>query len=256
MLVKLFVLGCPGSGKSTAARYIAMLVRDKGCSTIHINDYEILYEMFQSDAKTADEKFRSVDYGGFDVLDPTVYNKALLQLEQEVQRSYSEGNELIIIEFARDDYSKALKQFSDGFLQDAYFLFFDAQADVCIKRILHRVIHPATKDDHFVPEYIVKAYRHKDNRQYIASGLKTDYGIIDERVKIIDNTLASLKFFTEIARFVENILKQEMDVSKGTEHLPKISVSMPIDDPNHKVHGSQDTEPIHMPTTVDELTES
>jgi len=47
MTVKVFILGRPGSGKSTAARRIAKLVQHKGWSPVRISDYDILYNMFQ-----------------------------------------------------------------------------------------------------------------------------------------------------------------------------------------------------------------
>ncbi len=248
MTIKLFVLGCSGSGKSTAAHYIIMLARNAGYSAIRVNDYEILYEMFQADIKAGGNKFLRVDYGGFDVLDPSIYDAALMQVEQKVQRSYSEGNELIIIEFARGDYSRALQLFSDDFLRDAYFLFLDSDPDICIRRIHNRVIHPATIDDHFVPEHVVKTFLHKENKQYIASHLKTDYGISEERVKIIDNAGASMSFFKEVTQLAEGILRQELSASIETEKLPRVSAPASITKPKQKDQGLQETEPMHIMT--------
>src|SRR5713226_3690176 len=111
MTVKLFVLGCAGSGKSTAAHHIVGLAQDAGYSAVHISDYGFLYEMFQADIKAGGKKFRTAEpaeYKGFDVLDPAVYDKALMQLEQAVPLSSSQANDFIIIEFARHDYSRAL----------------------------------------------------------------------------------------------------------------------------------------------------
>ena len=51
MVVKVFVFGCPGSGKSTASSYIEMIARDKGekWSTFRINDYGFLDDWFHVD---------------------------------------------------------------------------------------------------------------------------------------------------------------------------------------------------------------
>lgn len=204
MLRKLFVLGCSGSGKSTAARYINMLVRDIGWSAIHISDYRILYDMFQND--TAGKRFRRVAYDGFDVLDPYVYDKALLQIEREVLCLHSKANGLILIEFARDDYGKALKLFGDGFLRDAYFLLLDCDPDICIQRIRLRAICPRTSDDHFVPEHIVKTYRRKENRSYITLSLKKDFAIDDQYIEVIDNIGSCNEFGEKLKHFVENKL--------------------------------------------------
>src|SRR4249919_3065417 len=114
MVVKLFVLGLPGSGKSTVTRHISNYARDRQWSTTHFSDYAILYEMFQEDKK---RQFKPAEFGGFDVLDLTVFDIALKKLEQEVNRhiSSTKSEELLLIEFARNDYQKAFHQFSDEF---------------------------------------------------------------------------------------------------------------------------------------------
>ena len=84
MAVKIFVLGLPGSGKSTVCRHIAEYITIyPGWSAFRINDYHILYKMFEED--TEGKYFRSIpEYGGFDVLNPIALNIALQRLEQEV----------------------------------------------------------------------------------------------------------------------------------------------------------------------------
>src|SRR5690242_4541623 len=106
MAVKLFVLGCSGSGKSTAANYTIMLAKNAGYSAIRLNDYEILYKMFNAEIKSPSRRFGYTLYGGFEVLDPTLYDEALMYLEKVVEELHSQIDQLIIIEFARVDYSK------------------------------------------------------------------------------------------------------------------------------------------------------
>src|SRR5579864_2478795 len=104
---KLLVLGCSGSGKSTVARYIEVLARDRRWSADFINDYSILYAMFRADSKY--EKFRPAAHNGFDVLDMSVYDIALDELIRQAQNLTMKAgeNELVIIEFARCDYGEA-----------------------------------------------------------------------------------------------------------------------------------------------------
>src|SRR5206468_9524195 len=116
MGVKLFILGRPGSGKSTAARHLNYLMRCQAWSVKHFNDYDILLEMFQAD--TEHKKFRPTPHNGFDATDFTVFDDALKELEKRVQAEVARVN-LLTIEFARDDYRMALKQFSADFLQDS-----------------------------------------------------------------------------------------------------------------------------------------
>ncbi len=211
--MKLFLLGLPGSGKSTAAGWAQVIVRDhkdKGWSIFRINDYDILYDMFQKDSNH--EKFRSIEHGGFDILDLTVFDLALKELEKQVRNHIIQtpnAKQLILIEFARDNYKEALKQFSSDFLQDAYFLFLDADIQTCKQRIDQRVANPLTPDDHFVSEYIFEVYYDKDNRQYVSSSLITDFGINAERVQVIDNTGSWQNLTEKVTQFVNFIFSQQ-----------------------------------------------
>ncbi len=180
-VIKLFVLGLPGSGKSSVARYISTYARDRRWSTTHINDYEILYQMFREDAQG---QFEPADFGGFDVLDLTVFDAALKKLEQELKIHILsvESNELILIEFSRNDYQRAFQQFSHPtFLKDAYFLYLDTNIETCKRRIRERITHPTTSDDHFVSEYIFGAYYHGDNGRCLSNILEKDYQLDKER---------------------------------------------------------------------------
>ena len=49
MAITVFLLGRPGSGKSTAAHFIDLLARQQGCSTTHLNDYPFLFIQFEAD---------------------------------------------------------------------------------------------------------------------------------------------------------------------------------------------------------------
>src|SRR6266702_5803905 len=192
MVKKVFLLGLPGSGKSTAARYIEKLAQRNNWSSIRFNDYAILYEWFQADADG--RRFSAIEYDGFDVHDHSIFDEALKEVERRVVRREKvscEKNQLIIIEFARADYCKALGLFSPMFLKNASFLFVDADIPNCIQRIKERVAHPRTPDDHYVSDYIFEAYYQKDNRQYLASTattLKSCCEIEEESIHVVDNT--------------------------------------------------------------------
>ena len=215
MVVKLFILGRPGSGKSSAARIIATIAQCRGWITFHINDYDILKEMAQADS--AQKNFRYTEPRGFAVRNFSVLDVALRELEKRAQHLSLEQDTLIIIEFARDDYSKALKWFSPGFLQDAYFLFMHLDLDTCVQRIQKRITYtytdPPISDNHYVSEEIVRGYYQKDNRQYIQDGFKTDYGIM-KLIRIIDNSGSLLELLDKVLWFVDIIFWQENGGSK------------------------------------------
>jgi adenylate kinase family enzyme len=204
---KVFVLGLPGSGKSTTARYIAMLAEDRRWHSFRISDYDILYAMFKDDTE---HKFRPTEHGGFDVLNIEVFDEALQELERSVEdwinKTPSEDS-LILIEFAREDYLKALKQFDSGFLNNSYFLFINVNIPTCISRIRERVLHPITPDDHFVSEYIFDAYYQKDTQQYEDSilNLCTDR----TRIKVINNIDSYDCLADKVKQFVDFIFQPE-----------------------------------------------
>jgi thymidylate kinase len=203
MAVKLFVLGLPGSGKSSVARFISIYARDRLWLTTRINDYAILYEMFQNE-------FEATEFGGFDVLDLTVFDIALKKLEQQVNRySSTNPNEIILIEFSRNDYQKAFRQFSKEFLQGSYFLYLAADIETCKRRIRERFTHPTTSDDHFVSEYIFGAYYHKDNGQAIPQILERGYCIDKQRIEVIDNNGSLSESIARINKFVDTIYEQK-----------------------------------------------
>ena len=216
--VKLFVLGMPGSGKSTIARHIVNHVNQEHqeWTTTHFNDYEILHQMFEKDE---DNLFWPAEYGGFIVRELSVYNEVLKKLEEKVNNFCSTKNDfvIIVIEFARSDYREALQQFNREFVLGACFLFLDADLDICIERIHERTAHPKTKDDNFVPETVFTRYRGKDSKQYLSSDLKTEYEISDDyRVKIIDNARRFEDIKEEVNQFIELIFAQETDRSTSS----------------------------------------
>ncbi len=215
MLVPFFVFGCPGSGKSTAARCVEMIVRDKGeeWSTFRINDYKILDGWFHDDIEHT--KFRPREYGGFDILVPELYDEALQVLKCKVQEyEPSKENEFIIIEFARCDYQSALEQFGREFMQGAYFLFLEADIETCVQRIFERVHKPVrTLDDHFTSEFVFECYRqrYKDFIAHNTCTLKTMYRVDEQNIRIVDNSAAcsNQDLYNEMSDFVDHIISNQ-----------------------------------------------
>ena len=219
MTVKLFVLGLPGSGKSTVAREIEDYIGKKGVRLRRINDYIILEQMFHDDAKC--EQFRPAENGGFDILDLTVFDTALKMLEkvtkQYILPAIPEG--MILIEFARNDYRKAFQQFSNEFLQDSYFLYLDTWLEICKQRIRNRITNPNNPDDYNVSEYIFEAYYNKDNGKDLYDILEGGYQIDKQLVKIIDNNSSLGVVLQKIAPFIDAIIASEL-ARRGTSAHP------------------------------------
>jgi energy-coupling factor transporter ATP-binding protein EcfA2 len=210
MVVKLFLLGRPGSGKSTAARYIELLVKDREWSVISLNDYKFLQDLFHADI---DHKlFRPVGPPGcdaFDVINFDVLDLALTKIKQAAEDYLYHERKLILMEFARDEYSKPLKLFGHDFLHDAYFLFLEANVDICLQRIRDRALYPATQDDHFVSEDILRNYYRKNNKDYMASTFARDFDFEKERIAIIDNMGSWKEFGLQVKSFIEYVITRE-----------------------------------------------
>src|SRR5581483_3241854 len=137
VMIKVFLLGRPGSGKTTAFHYIERCAHKKNIHSTRFREYKILYNMFQ----TGHSEFREAEHGGFDIVDFSVVDKSAKQLEDEIQRytdSKAQQDELLFIELVRENYEHSLHCFSDSFLQDSYVLFIEADLETCIQRIHYR----------------------------------------------------------------------------------------------------------------------
>ncbi len=209
MSIKLLILGLPGSGKSTIARHVISYVgkQKSDCHIARINDYDILYAMYKADKEG---KFRPAGRDGFDVLDHSMLDTALKTAEQTTHNHVQAVFKpiLILIEFARDNYSQALQQFSPDFLRGAYFLFLDASIDVCKARVKERVAHPQTPDDHEVSDFIFASYYDKDSAHVLSANVIADHGIEQQRVKALDNNGSFDDIRGEVENFVDAIVKR------------------------------------------------
>jgi hypothetical protein len=230
MIITVFLFGCPGSGKSTAARCIEMVVRDTGkdWAACRVNDYKILDEWFHADSEFT--RFRPREYGGFDILDPDIYDEALQVLKRQVHEHIpSRENEFIIIEFARCDYQNALELFGKDFLQDAHFLFFEAEIEICVQRIHDRVHKPIkTLDDHFTSEFVFESYRqrHKDYISSTVSMLKTVYSVNERKIGIVDNSAA--RSFQNLQKGMKDFVEYSMSNQTAEKHTgPLILANKP-----------------------------
>jgi len=217
MSIKLFLLGRPGSGKSTAFHSIASYVPEQfyGWSVTRFNDYQILEQMFSHQnlypMMHRHKMFHATEHGGFDVVNFSVLDSALKNIEDEARKiSSPKREELITIEFARDNYDEALKQFHSSFLEDAYFLFINADVKTCIQRVRVRVTEPPTLDNHFVSERILNGYY---NKQHIPSTIVTNKGVKIQRsrVKVISSECSLNDFTIKVEHFIDDIFAHECD---------------------------------------------
>jgi hypothetical protein len=202
MPVKLFILGRPGSGKSHAARCFELDVKIRDGSSFRINDYEFLKRQFFFDKDHI--RFDPVGDKGFVVRDSTVLDEALVDVREKASACCeSEMYDLVIIEFARPNYSEALQKFGKKNLQDAYFLFIDADLTTCFERIQIRAANPQFPDDIFVPKEALDLLYTEDNRLYMSVGLATDFKLQDRQIRYIDNMGSIADFEAQLSEFFQ-----------------------------------------------------
>jgi dephospho-CoA kinase len=219
-----FLLGRPGSGKSSVAQLISMFARDKSWITHHIYDYKPLQEMFLEEVaeeeEIAHEKRTFNPKGpkgcqGFDVVDFSVLDRVLeimadkvrAEVKKKVQAS-PEENMLFLLEFARDDYSHALQRFGCDLLDDAYLLYLHVDVETCIDRIHRRVdcdcrSHPYA---HFVSDNIMRSYYRNEDwsdgrlQEYLALLQSRDISVNSRE---IDNTGSHQILQKEVKQWVD-----------------------------------------------------
>lgn len=223
MSIKLFILGRPGSGKTTASRYVKEYLRQQfnNWSIVCYNDYDILQQMFLREKlfPPKQKRFEAKELGGFDVLDFTVLDEVIRVIEKTVRAySYKKKEELVIIEFARQDYNQALHLFSDSFLRDSYFLFLDSDVKTCVQRVKDRVTVPPTPDNHFVSENILTGYYGK---QFIPHTIKTKKGVnvAKDRIKLVSNRGDLPEFHLKVENFIDYVMA---DSSSTTQQHSKV----------------------------------
>ncbi len=210
MVVKLFVFGLPGSGKSTVSRSIVDHVHRtyKKWYARRICDYNLLYSMFERDNER--KNFHPEKPNGFYVTNPVMYTDALKLLEQSANQVRPTSNQLLVIEFARSDYLNAIKTFESSFFYNSAFIFLYADIDTCLERIAQRVKHPHYfLDDHFVPDRTLGRFESASTKQYpqlFRDSLVNDYRGKNSPFSIIDSSGSKHDTLTQTNLFIDKLI--------------------------------------------------
>ncbi len=183
-----FVIGRPGSGKSSAATLILELAKKRELSAQWINDYTILQQWFLADVHH--ERFEPLPHNGFNAIDMRVMDEVLVDLEKQAVAS---GAEFVLLEFARDEYRRSLRFFSSALLQAAYYIYLEAEVEICLQRIRDRVLFSQHTSDHpTFPEEKFRKYYGKDNLPYIQGTFAGEFGVPSSHILGIETSSLSL----------------------------------------------------------------
>ena len=218
-----FLLGRPGTSKSTLAQLIEASAQRSDWATQHFYDYKYLQDMFQHEIEEnvplEERAFRQKGpetCHGFDVLDFNVLDTALEQMADDIRTERSEhqtANKLFLIEFARKEYCRALHIFGYDILRDAHLFYIKLALEACIDRVYRRAVENCSKSkfDHFVSEDIMSGYYSTDDW---LDGRMTEYLDYLQRdhvyvsFKEIDNLVTYQKLEDEAEKIVDLLVPE------------------------------------------------
>lgn len=228
MTEKLFLLGRPGSGKSTVRRYITKIAQHEFWSPYSIGDYKILQRICAADRSHT--LIMPAELGGFEVRDFSVLDTALHIIERRVEKAL-ERHELdwpriAIIEFARSNYVQALSQFDPAFLKDAHFLMLESDVDTCMSRICKRSKCREFYDDAPIPDNIMKGYYQANATQETVRQLQEAFGIDDRRIQLMRTDGPHDEFLHDCIReYAQNLIEPDTPSRRITGPLMSSHIS-------------------------------
>jgi adenylate kinase family enzyme len=156
------MLGRPGSGKSLAYKILSRRLLEEGLArkTARLDDFPILRGLLDRDTEF---KRHYRKEGGFVVTDLTLLDEVLKEMNSRLKKEI-EGGKVTFVEFARDRYSEALKNFDREVLSRSLILYFYCPFDVCLARNIRRFRKGKGKstDNHIAPSDIMERYYKHD----------------------------------------------------------------------------------------------
>jgi len=249
MLTCVFILGRPGSGKSSIAQQIVFIFRHYGWDVEYLYDYQLLQKLFLTELDNLplnENERRFIPRGpqgmyGFDVLDFSVLDEVLQDIAIKAigisQRSSLQNKSLLLIEFSRNDYRKALSVFDHTLLHDAHLIYVESAFKACLERIGHRIDHKLPFG-HFVSDKIMWQYYLADDwlngqcQRYLKEIEKS--GIYTNLHHITNNGSQD-----ELKQKVYEIVKthflketETMPIVQDTENIPAVSRVIPQNEPS------------------------
>lgn len=241
MVTCIFILGRPGSGKSSIAQHIYFSLQRYGWYVEHLYDYKLLQERFlqeiHDDVPLQKRQFwprGPESMYGFDVTDHIVLDEVLRDIAKKadsIRKNVSaHENTLLLIEFARNNYRNALSLFDQGLLQGAHILYIDASIGACIKRIDQR-IDSRSEYGHYVSHEIMWKYYLTDDwldgrcQEYLKN--LEESGTFTYLNHIVNSGLQD-ELTQEVDKFIKLHLLREMDteatpIVQNTEAIPIVS---------------------------------
>jgi len=193
----IFLLGRPGCGKSFV--YETIIKKLKETEQIEkverVDDFPILKELLDKDTEF---KRHLRKEGGFEVTYFTIVDEVLSTIDSRLEDVKSR-NDLVFIEFARDNYISALKNFRSETFARAMIVYIYCPYDLCLERNRKRFEQQKNNalDDHIVPTDLMESYYKNDDiekifltdRPALAKVLPGDFFVLDNSSEGLDALL-------------------------------------------------------------------
>jgi adenylate kinase family enzyme len=160
-----FLIGRPGCGKSIVYKILVEQLRARGYKgdITRVDDFPILKGIFEKDVEQ--KRHRRFPGGGMKITDDNVWRDLSMALNEQALKLQSE-NSLLFIEFSRDSYVQAFKNFSPEVMQNSVIIYIDAPFDVCWERNARRAREEKGLDAHLVSrEEMEKTYLNDDHEE-------------------------------------------------------------------------------------------
>lgn len=158
-----FLLGRPGCGKSTIYRLLEQELKKEKLAreVVRVDDFPVLKELLDRDTKF---KRHYRKEGGFVVTDFTILDDVLKEINHKL-KELERPRRIIFVEFARNRYIGALKNFDREVLKRSLLLYVYCPYDVCVQRNVRRFkgAKGRSPDDHIAPSDIMEKYYKYDD---------------------------------------------------------------------------------------------
>ncbi|MBU4561738.1 hypothetical protein L6386_05440 [bacterium] len=159
----IFLLGRPGCGKSVIYEMLTERLKRRKVAKefIRIDDFPILKELFDKDVHFKRHRRKA---GGFEVTDWSIVDEVLKIVNDRIIK-LEKKNRIIFIEFARNNYLQALKNFTPEVLEKSLILYIFAPYQVCYERNIKRFQEKEGEDldSHIVPPDLMESYYKEDD---------------------------------------------------------------------------------------------
>jgi adenylate kinase family enzyme len=205
----IFLLGRPGCGKSAIYHMLGERLRKEKLvsEVMRIDDFPVLKEIVDEDKEF---KRHLRKEGGFEVTDLSMLDDVLKRINGQLKKLEKPGR-VIFVEFSRDSYSHAMKNFDREVLDRSLILYIYAPFDVCLERNVRRFKEKQKGlDDHIVPSDMM--YKYYRNDDYEELYLKSE----DELLRQAPTKTLVIK------NDVENLEKLKLEIDRTFAKLRKL----------------------------------